>query len=540
MYKLMIVDDEPLTREFMKRNVSLLDPRWQVTQEAMEGSEALEKLKAEAVDLIITDIKMPVMDGLELTREVSNRYPDINIAILSGYEEFDFAKEAMRYGVRDYLLKPLVKDDLLKLLQAAADHIEQNRNRELALKAMESLSEESKEQVIKNFLKAVISEAYVEIKTIYPILFKLKVSLVEGEGVIMVLRINEDSLLVNSTKIGELSIFKLILSEISSEISGKLHNTRVFLDKYENTVILLDSDENTDYLKQCSELFSRISNEFTKKTGLCLSCGIGEPEDDVLQLDSSYHRAYHILEYGFLYGMNSLNSYSKINSEHPEHTAMVESINKIIRSIQSGLMDNNEMQYSLPLSKYVDCMEHFDTSALLRFGIYLVNSIRLNIPSLPPEKIDMAYSQLKSLCQPRKNALTKEDVLTIYKQVLQCIAEEPPASGDVINENDITAKAKNYIYTYYSTPLSLALLAEKISVSPSYLSSLFHKSIGESYVKFLTRVRMEEAAKLLRSKPDIKIYDVSEKVGYVSVKHFSYIFKNYFNITPSEYQEKNH
>lgn len=539
MYKLMIVDDEPLTREYMKRNVSILDPRWQVTEEAMEGIEALEKLKVEAVDLIITDIKMPLMNGLDLSREVSNKYPDIKIAILSGYEEFNFAQEAMRYGVRDYLLKPLVKEDLLKLLQAAATHIEKNKNKELTLKSIENLSKETKEQVVKNFLKAVISEAYVEIKTLYPILFKLRVNLIEGEGVIMVLRINEDSLLTNSTKIREIAIFKLILSEISTVIAEKCNNARVFLDKYQNTVILVNLEDNINYLEVCSNLFFQISDEFTGKTGLTLSAGIGEPENDVLQLDSSYRKAYHIMEYGFLYGNDNLYSYSQIKSTYSEYAGKLKNIDKIISSIQLGLLDNNQVQYSLSLSKYIDSIEDLNISILLKYGIYLIASIKLNVPKLSDEKIDRAYNQLKSLFSFQYN-LTKENVLTIYKQVIQCIIEENSDSHQIIYENDIVTKAKNYIYTNYSTPLSLALLAEKICVSSSYLSSLFHKSMGESYVKFLTRVRMEEAAKLLRTNQNIKIYDVSEKVGYVSVKHFSYIFKNHFNITPSDYQEKFH
>jgi two-component system response regulator YesN len=86
---------------------------------------------------------------------------------------------------------------------------------------------------------------------------------------------------------------------------------------------------------------------------------------------------------------------------------------------------------------------------------------------------------------------------------------------------------------HYSEPISLALVVEKVCVSPSYPSNIFHEKVGESYIKFLTRVRMKQAAKLLESKPLLKVYRVSEKVGYINVKHFSYIFKNYFSQTPS-------
>ena len=111
--------------------------------------------------------------------------------------------------------------------------------------------------------------------------------------------------------------------------------------------------------------------------------------------------------------------------------------------------------------------------------------------------------------------------------------EQTEASG-----NDIVRQAVNYINSNYSQPISLTIVAEKINVSPNYLSFLFHKEFGESYNKYLTRIRMEHTVKLMKENPHIRIYEIPEKVGYVSVKHFSYVFKQYFGIPPSEFVQK--
>lgn len=534
MYTIMIVDDEPLTREYMKKNASLIDSRWQVTAEATNGIEALDILNINLVDLIITDIKMPVMDGLMLCNQVYNKYPNIRIIILSGYEEFDFAKEAMKYGVKDYLLKPLVKNDLKNILNNIAEAIEKNKNTELTYKAMSSLSEESKKLVIKNFLKAVISESNIEIKTIYPILFKLKVSLIEYEGVLLLLKVNEGSLLKNSIQMRELPLFKFILTEISSNIVGKLENITVFLDNNENTVLLINIDDKNNYIEKSKAIFLQISNEFKAKTGLTLSGGIGQPENNVLQLKTSYEKSYYALECSLLYGDTPIYSYEETKITFEKE---LKNIKDTIRSIQSGLLDNNETQWTLSLTKYVDNINKLTNTVIFKYSIFLIDSLKTTLPYLSEKQLNDAYAELKTFSSFPEVALVKENVLTTMKNMINALISKDNYNTDNLNKNDIVNKAKMYIYTHYSEAISLEIIAEKISVSYSYLSNIFHKNEGESYMKFLTRVRMEEAAKLLRTNPKIKIYDVAEKVGYVSVKHFSYIFKNYFNTTPSEYLE---
>lgn len=535
MYRILVVDDEPLTKEYMKKNIPLIDSRFIVTCEAMEGTEALTILKNEKIDLIITDIKMPLMDGLELSKEVSENYPDIIIVILSGYDEFEFAKKAMRYAVKDYLLKPLIKEDLRKVLVNVAMDIEKINTKKFLHNTLLSLSQDSKKQISRNFLKAVVSESNMDIRIMYPILFKMKVSLIESEGTILLIKINEDSLLKKSISINDINLFNFILIEIATEEGEKFDSSTAFFDKDDNVAILIKIDEKDNYFKKAVGLFSLVSSTFTKKTGLSLSFGIGEPENDILQMGVSYKKAHTLLHFGFLNGIVNL----PIDHNTDILTAIekLQTINKIIRSIQSGIIDDNELLSLLSLSKYVEHIERLSSDSPLRYGIYLINSLKQILSHLPEELFRKSYVILNPLQDYTKVSLTKDFISSVFNKVIYLLVKGSLDSKNPINENDIVTKVKEYIYIHYSEPLSLALLAEKNSVSISYLSSIFHKSTGESYIKFLTRIRMEEATNILKIAPRIKILEISEKVGYVSSKHFSCIFKSYFNITPGDYQE---
>ena len=534
MYRMLIVDDEPLIREYIRKNTPLLKEGWEVTAEAMDGVEALELLAKQEFDLVVTDIKMPEMDGLELTRVLAEKYPRQKVVILSGYDEFGFAKEAMSCGVREYLLKPIVKDDFCSLLDKITLQIESEKKEQVVYNTLKALSEDSRTQVARNFLKAVVSDSNVEIKSLYPLVHRLRINLIESEGLIMTIVLDEDILLENSISPGDIPVFKFILNQMASEILEDELCSLVFFDESEDTNILLTGESKNEILEKCRNIFGKISSSMLEYTGVSVTASAGPPVNDVLQLKASYDSACSILlnrlETGgnrlFLYGGDS-------DVAAPEAVPLDAAINALRRAV----IDNSETSCSLGAADYISCIKSLDILTIYRYGIHLVKSISAPKLGYPDEKAEHALKILGSLKSHHGAALTREDVLCIYKSMLSAFTKHTQ-EGPAASEHDIVSIAKDYIYSHYSEPISLSLVAEKAGVSPSYLSDLFHKSVGESYSRFLTRIRMDQAAKLLKSVPTLRITDVSEKVGYISVKHFSYVFKQHFNMTPGEYQEK--
>lgn len=555
MYNVLIVDDEPLTREFLRENIPELDGRWQVVAEAMDGREALDALDRHTVHLIVTDIKMPVMDGLELCRAVSERDKRPRIVILSGYDDFAMAKEAIRYGVNDYLLKPIVKEELRAALDKTASALAREDSESLAVAALRNASEASREQVAKQFLQAVVSDSSVEIKALYPLVFRLKIGLLEELGAVMLLVLDEESALAKPVPPRDIAIYRLLLHQVATEIAEQDDGMIAFFDRSQRTAVLVNGDSEAGIADACRSLYDRVSAAMRTHAGLTVTGAVGTPEPDVLQLNVSYRHAAELLLLRVVRGGGALYFHNGPDSTLTGPAGVrhqAEETERAVTAIRTALLEGGDADWRAALRPFAGLIGGDDPAALLRYGVYLIERLaELRSPPYPAETAERALVRLQQAAASldpasREPAVESIDsavepplvhIVRLFAQEMRPEAEglDNGRGGD--NERDIVSRAKAFIAAHYAEPLSLALVAERIGVSAAYLSSLFHKAGSESYIKYLTRIRMEQAARLLRANPAEKIYDVAEKVGYVSVKHFSYVFKQHFKMTPGEYQE---
>ncbi|WNR45926.1 response regulator [Paenibacillus roseipurpureus] len=534
MYNLLIVDDEPLTREYLKHNIPLFHDKWTVTAEAADGYEAWELLKHKRFDLIITDIKMPEMDGIELCKKVSEQFPQQKVVILSGHDEFSLAKEAIRYGVHSYLLKPLVKDELIATLEKITTDLMKETSEELIYRTMRNVSEDTKHQVVKQFLKAVVTDSSVEIKALYPLFYRLKVNLIEAEAMIMIVDLDQEKILERDVPISDISIFRFILHKVTTEIVEETGAETVFFDDDQNTVLLITGECEEELLHKCRLLHDSIYAEIKKNTGITIVSATGSAESDVLQLYASYQKARKIMKARLLHPDLSLFSYKESCGALPD----IGELDKAMASIKSGMLDSNEMAISMAVKNYVNLIPQPATHAsVMKFGVHLIRSIAGVHAETLSELIETALHMLKGHRYTTRDELLLEDASALFRDIVKQLTKSHPSHPDPQNDLDLVTQAKAYIYAHYSEPLSLALIAEKVGVSSSYLSNIFHKKMNEPYIKFLTKIRMEQAAKQLKALPLEKVYDVAERVGYLSVKHFSHMFKQYFGIPPGEFQE---
>jgi two-component system response regulator YesN len=533
LFKAIIVDDEKLTRDYLKLNLPKIHEQWVVLDVAEDGRDALDKLREQQADLIITDIKMPVMDGLELCRKVKESYPGQKMMILSGYDEFEMAKQAIQYGVKDYLLKPIMKDELFAALDKITNELHNEKIEDLASQTMKHLSEDSKNHAVKHFIHALITENNVEIKVLHPLMYKLKISLIEGEGVIMLAALDEETIMKKAIPLSDIPIFKFILNQVSSEIA-EAAGCKVSIDQDENTVILMTGEHPSELIQTCMDIYQKISQTMFKYTGITVTSGIGSMENDILNLGLSYRNARKALLSHLKNGGNTIYCYER----HGEGAAaMITQSDKAVSDIASGLFERNEMNILLGIKKYVDFIGHQDSDTIFRHANYFIKTVSKKM-ELPMEATNRALYRLQQNINTwSEEALAVDQTILLFKEIVSCLVDPPSGSRDQ-DSNDLVSRAKEFILTHYSEPLSLAAIAERLDISTSYLSDLFHKTTGESYTKFLTRVRMEQAAHMLKANPREKVYIVAEKVGYVSVKHFSHVFKQHFHIPPGEYQQQ--
>ncbi len=524
----------------MKSNIPLIHEDWKVAGEAEDGVEALGFLEKQKVDLVVTDIKMPVMDGLELCKNISQKYPGQKIIILSGYDEFAYAKEAMLYGVNEYLLKPVIKEDLKAALDNISKKLHSEKNGELAYKSLLNLSTDSKAHIAKMLLQSLINEATVEIKTLYPLVYRMKISLMQGEGTVLVLAPDEEALIQSDLPASDISIYRYILNQAAAEIVEHNNAGWVFLDAGENTCVLISGEDEEMVRKTCTDTATSVNSFMQEHAPLSITACTGIPINDILQLSQSYKAADLLLTCSLM--PEKRHMYTYLDKDIEVKLKQTDVVIAAVKLLKSAFMEKNDMNYGVALTKLLDLIDCGNMKSVLRCGVYIIRNIASLKTDCQAEYAEGALNLLKSFSKNNRRDLSKNAALKLYKGIISllsgnCMNDVITNNGkNLFNEENIIDQAKDYIYLHYSEPVSLALIAENIGISSSYLSQLFHKTVGESYIQFLTKVRMEQAAKLLRAYPGEKISTICEKVGYMGVKHFTYVFKQYFNITPGEYQ----
>lgn len=533
MYHLLIVDDEPLTRDFFLNNVSSIDPEWCVDSAARDGAEALEYLADHHVDLIITDIKMPSVDGLELCEKVKAQKPNQEIIILSGYNDFTYAQEALHYHVHGYLLKPVKISEVKNALHEVAARIDQSSKQEIAFMTMQNLSVDYQSHICRNYLRAIIEDQNTEIKVLHPMLYKLKIDLMQALGIIMIFRLDVESLLTQKMPPEDLTIFRYILFQATTEFVEEDASGYVILDSDENTVSYLTCDSEQEIIEKCGALYSKVSGFLKTYTGLTVTGFMGCAKSEILEMALSYQEAKLLYNLWAIRGGNTLYDQAKAD---PTELSSLKSIDRICSALMTGYMERNDVNIQIAANNLKAFIGAVSAEKSLSFLLLLLQYAMQYKPDFSSEQyISTLKTVVSSLDQV--NAEIPADLTVFYLNVLDTIWGTKPEKPDETGTRKLVENAMKYIYQHFSEPITLSQIADNFNVTPNYLSKVFHEETGESYVKFITRIRMEYAANLLRTTPSEHVFAIAEKAGYYNLKHFNYVFKEYYNQTPTEYQK---
>jgi two-component system response regulator YesN len=169
--------------------------------------------------------------------------------------------------------------------------------------------------------------------------------------------------------------------------------------------------------------------------------------------------------------------------------------------------------------------------------LLLLDTLNNFKPDFTSEQYELCLNHIFEYAFNSSNQYTQNEAINLYKKVIQLTQSKLLEESMEQIPHKLIKDAKDFIYSHFAEPISLSQIADSLHVSPNYLSKIFHEIVGESYIKFITRIRMEYAARLLKSNSNEKISNVAEKAGYYNWKHFNFVFKEYYNMTPSEYQK---
>ena len=536
--KVFLVEDEMVIRRGIKNSIDWEKEGYIFCGEASDGELAYPMIIKEKPDILITDIRMPFMDGLELCKLVKKELPNIKILILSGYDEFDYAKEAIRLGVTEYLLKPISSGKLLEALNGVSESIRREKeDKDLVRKYMEEMRENTEHEKQKFFEQMIAGN--LSMADALETGKKYEMNLSAGMYNLLLFRF---TLGKENRKSGEL----LGEAEYAIEkLTERLEYVFEFQRGVEGWAFLLMADNEEQMSERVKELSKDLEEIMKNYSTIAYFGGIGQPVARLRELEESFREAERALAARFTMELNRIISVEDIRMaqnvdtlDDIEITSFGE-IEKTRTMLEKFLNNGAEDEIDEFVDVYINELPEENLKSVL-MRQYIIMDAYIVMMSFC-EKIEGIEGEMQAQSEELKNSMKTIQTLEEIKNYIRMLLKKIIGVRDTISGrrySDIIEIAKDQIRkTYMSDEISLNTIAAEVGMSPSYFSSIFSKEMGKTFVEYLTEIRMDRAKEFLMCS-SMKTSEIGYEVGYKDPHYFSYIFKKTQNCTPKEFRAR--
>lgn len=536
--KVFLVEDEMVIRRGIKNSIDWEKEGYIFCGEASDGELAYPMIIKEKPDILITDIRMPFMDGLELCKLVKKELPNIKILILSGYDEFDYAKEAIRLGVTEYLLKPISSGKLLEALNGVSESIRREKeDKDLVRKYMEEMRENTEHEKQKFFEQMIAGN--LSMADALETGKKYEMNLSAGMYNLLLFRF---TLGEENRKSGEL----LGEAEYAIEkLTERLEYVFEFQRGVEGWAFLLMADNEEQMSERVKELSKDLEEIMKNYSTIAYFGGIGQPVARLRELEESFREAERALAARFTMELNRIISVEDIRMaqnvdtlDDIEITSFGE-IEKTRTMLEKFLNNGAEDEIDEFVDVYINELPEENLKSVL-MRQYIIMDAYIVMMSFC-EKIEGIEGEMQAQSEELKNSMKTIQTLEEIKNYIRMLLKKIIGVRDTISGrrySDIIEIAKDQIRkTDMSDEISLNTIAAEVGMSPSYFSSIFSKEMGKTFVEYLTEIRMDRAKELLMCS-SMKTSEIGYEVGYKDPHYFSYIFKKTQNCTPKEFRAR--
>lgn len=536
--KVFLVEDEMVIRRGIKNSIDWEKEGYIFCGEASDGELAYPMIIKEKPDILITDIRMPFMDGLELCKLVKKELPNIKILILSGYDEFDYAKEAIRLGVTEYLLKPISSGKLLEALNGVSESIRREKeDKDLVRKYMEEMRENTEHEKQKFFEQMIAGN------------LSMADALETGEKYEMNLSARMYNLLLFRFTLGEENRkSRELLGEAEyaiEKLTERLEYVFEFQRGVEGWAFLLMADNEEQMSERVKELSKDLEEIMKNYSTIAYFGGIGQPVARLRELEESFREAERALAARFTMELNQIISVEDIRMaqnvdtlDDIEITSFGE-IEKTRTMLEKFLNNGAEDEIDEFVDVYINELSEENLKSVL-MRQYIIMDAYIVMMSFC-EKFEGIEGEMQAQSEELKNSMKTIQTLEEIKNYIRMLLKKIIGVRDTISGrrySDIIEIAKDQIRkTYMSDEISLNTIAAEVGMSPSYFSSIFSKEMGKTFVEYLTEIRMDRAKELLMCS-SMKTSEIGYEVGYKDPHYFSYIFKKTQNCTPKEFRAR--
>ncbi len=530
MLKVFLAEDEFVVREGIKNNIDWGMQGYEFCGEAGDGELAYSMIQKLKPDILITDIKMPFMDGLSLSRMVKAEFPYTEIILLTGYEDFEYAKEAIRIGVSSYLSKPISSDNLLKEIGIVAGKIEErNREREIARRFEQDMKERTEYEKQQLFMNIVNGD-----KPFSYILGRAKELSVDVSALKYNIMLFRAWSLKHGSDEYSGSLVR-VYDKLSEIISGK--NALLFDINPEGKAVIFKGDSEGEIQKNIESCTEEIRQLFLSYPKLRYFGGIGQCVDRLTDVPMSYNRAsrayahlYLTQDNGFLQGseegLHSKREDVILSEIDPRHIDR--------RLVKEFLRRGEEEETGFFLDEFFEGMgKNAIRSTMLRQ--YIAMDMYFCIADYIENELGLSRSDF-GINQPAPDAFADEKDTYDYLSGLIENAIRIRNDNSQVKYRDAVNDVFAYIDEHYSDEeLSLNTLAAYVNFSPNHLSAVFRQQTGQTFIKYLTDYRLDKAKELLVTTSK-KSSEIGLMVGYKDPHYFSYLFKKTQGMTTTQYR----
>lgn len=531
MYSVMIVDDEPIIRKGIANFIQWDAIDCKVNFEATNGLEALEILESNQPDIIISDIKMPGMDGIDLSKFIHENFPHIKVILLTGYSDFEYAQSAIRYNVVDFVLKPSSNEKIIQAVEYAQKIISEERLKLHKLESMEEQLSQNQKLLQEKFLCDYIKDLYHDSSMIQDKIKNLNISLKHYHVLSFHVSSNDSNKELNLEEDRQDILTEI--KEFVSIIFKDFHHYTIPVDCHCICSIINVEKDNVEnsttlLLNKSRKLIDFFSNFMSIK----ISLGISDLHQSIEEVGTAYKEAEASVSLRF-YEENTIFTYSDCSPGVTKRaeTSEQDYINTIIDSIKSN---NQELALST-IHEFVEALKssYQPIDYIKNVGI-LISSLCFKLLSHHHINISQAIENSSKTYTDILQSDSISDLTEILEKVVSSGVNQ--LSQLSTQDNHIIKKIIHYIESNYNHQIKLNDLAELAHVNSSYLSRLIKQETGYTLTEIVTKIRIDRAKELLVL-GHMKTYEIAIKVGIEDPAYFSQVFKKYTGLSPSEFKK---
>jgi two-component system, response regulator YesN len=522
--KVILVDDEKGIVDGLKIVLKRYIPECEVIGEAHNGLDGFRLIQKRKPDIVITDIRMPQSDGLEMVKQLKDAGNTARVILLSGYADFEYARKGMQYGVQFYINKPVEEEELRDCLVQLMEAIRSDKAR---LQEVDDLRRNVQKRAQETALREIIDLSVDSSSHVEEMLQAVGIP-AKGTSAVCVLLEFDQSLGTLNESVHE-PIYRLI-----DRTFGQFRRVYRFRYLESQVAVVVTHDEAIKY-GEVVHAVHRLKEALYREQKLAFTAGIGSVQERAAQISQSFEEARYALSYKVIKGADAVIPYLEtVNLAGRRHHVPEE----LIERLESNLENMEEEGCVFVIREIFQGLSKERSISLAGLQMQCVNILLSSIRK-------MSFQQLQQHDFLGRHILSLEGISrfrtldSLEKWMIQVIRDIIALMHErkIPKKKDIIAEVKAYLAEHYHEPIGLAELSARFFINPYYLSQLFKQRTGDTYMNYLAHIRISKAKELL-VKSDLKVYEICQMVGYSDTQHFARLFEKLAGCKPSQYRKQ--